>query len=201
MKDFDWSRNWSCSLSESAAIWEPIAYRTLQSWTSGQTLKIKASGARHRYGLLSQLQFGLASRLLKTGLPKRGIQVFLDKLLDPDFFTAGPAYSLAEKMAGRFIFYEDPEDADHVVALFFKDEEKFWLAVKLLTEQTPPHFVTIDLGDVWREVLDRIMAWNQRREYDTRKHGEQIKKALLEIRELNLEQGLPVNAPTISRKN
>ncbi|MCU1302368.1 MAG: hypothetical protein JWQ87_2652 [Candidatus Sulfotelmatobacter sp.] len=194
MEDTKHFANWSCSLSESAALWERVPFRTLQSWTSGQTLRIKPSRGRGKYGVLSQIQFGLASVLLKAGLPSKGVQVFLDNFAASSFLPN----SFAERMKGRFIVCEDPNDHEHVIVHFFKEDGgKFWLAVKLLIEQTPLRFATIHLDSMLCEVLGRITAWNDRREYVSQGSGEQIKKALREISEFNLEHGLPANTPSL----
>ena len=178
---------WYCSLAECAAVLEPISLRTLQSWASGQTLRIKPSRGRGRYGLWSLLQFSIAALLLKTGLPAKGIQVFIDRFADADFLPE----TFAQKMKGRFIVSESPSDREHVDLYFFSDEEKFWVAVKTLADQTPLRFTTLHLDTILHEVLSRIAAWQQRREYVAQSHGDGIAKALNSLREFNLEHGLP----------
>jgi hypothetical protein len=184
-------RHWT--LSESAAIWEPISQRALQSWVSGQTLRIRPSCGPRRFGLLSQFKFGIAIRLLKAKLPTKAIQTFLDYFADADFI---PTVNFAEKMQGRFILTEDPTSPDHLRMFFYpeQDAERFWIAIKVLTE-SPIRFITIRPDDVLREVQGRIAAWSERREYSAQTASEKAKAALDAIREANLSEGLPANAP------
>ena len=78
-------RHWT--LSESAAIWDFISQRALQSWVSGQTLRIRPSCGPRRFGLLSQFKFGIAIRLLKAKLPTKAIQTFLDYSADARLYS------------------------------------------------------------------------------------------------------------------
>ena len=190
LKEFK-DQHWT--LSESAAIWEPISHRALQSWVSGQTLKIRPSCGPRRFGLLSQFKFGIAIRLLRAKLPTKAIQIFLDHLADADFI---PPVNFGEKMQGRFILTEDPTGPDHLRIFFYaeQDSEGFWIAIKVLTE-SPIRFTTIKLDEVLREALDRIAAWNERREYSAQTAGEKAKGALDAVRDANLSEGLPENAP------
>jgi hypothetical protein len=191
------------SLLESGAIWEgKITFRTLQSWVTGQTLRIKPSRGRGKrrggkYGLMSQLKFGAAAHLLKTGLPTVGVQTFLDRFADSDFLPQ----TFAEKMSGRFLLCEDPSNRADLQIWFFQDEEKFWTAVQILIDKTPLRFATMHFGSILTEVVSRIKAWDERRQYVAKSAGGEYAKALATIRESNLADGLPVNtapAETVS---
>jgi hypothetical protein len=183
------------SLAEVAAILDgKIPFRTLQSYVSGQTLRVKPSYGRGRrrcekYGLLPITKFVAGSHSLKAGLPSQGIQTFLDRFADSDFLPQ----TFAEKMSGRFLLCEDPSDRDHLQIWFFKDEEKFWSAVQILADKTPLRFVTIHFGSILAEVISRIQAWDERRQYVVKSVGDEYAKALATIRESNLADGLPVN--------
>ncbi len=187
-------------LSEIAAILddsrEPITFRTLQSWVTGQVLRIKPSlvvpgQKRKRYGIASLLNFIIAKRLLQvSGLPAPAVQSFIDRYGDEEFMKG---FGYTEKMEGYFLVIQDgPKDAKF---LFFKDEEKFFSAVRIfISAPNAPKWTTLRLHDLLDEALERLDCWSRRVEYRPVTAGDQARKALNAIRDANLAKDMPANA-------
>lgn len=172
---------WEGSLVKCAAVLD-CSLRLLQSRVSGQTCRIRPSGSRKHYGIFNLVQFVIADRLFKAGLPGRGIQCFLDRFAEPDFIAG----SFTDKMRGYFIISECPTDDEAVDIYFFSDELQFWTAVKILTEQSPLRFVLLHLDSIVDEVFYRLNAWQQRKEYVARGREDMLTDTLKSIREVHL---------------
>jgi hypothetical protein len=188
------------ALSEIAAILHdskrPTTFRTLQSWTTGQVLRIQPSLSipgqrRRRYGLANLLEFVIAKRLLQiAGMPGPIVQHFLSNY-GKESFVGGASF--AEKMKGYFILAQTgPEEGE---VFFFPDQAKFYLACKALIG-VDFKWTTINLDAVLNEALERLDCWNHRVEYKKETAGEQVKRALNAVRNLNLSKGRPANSVT-----
>jgi hypothetical protein len=103
-------------------------------------------------------------------------------------------------MAGKFLVVEDPTEQDHLKILWFRDEAKFWEAVKILTE-TQLRFALIHLDSLLKEVLSRIEAWDKRRAYTVKTTGDEVERALTKIRDSNLVDEVPANAARADASN
>jgi hypothetical protein len=172
---------WEGSLVEVAAVLDG-SLRTYNSRVSGQTCRIRPTGGRRRYGVFNLLQFVIADRLFKAGLPRKGIQCFLDNFAEADFIAG---HSFTDRMRGFFIISENPADDENVDIYFFHDELAFWAAVKVLTE-SPLRFVLLHLDSIVSEVFGRLSAWQQRKEYVAHGREDMLTDALKEIREVYL---------------
>lgn len=186
-------------LTEIAAILhdpkQPVTLRTLQSWVTGQVLRIQPSVTvpgqkRKRYGMASLINFLVAKHLLNCGVHTRVVQTFIDHYHEPDFLPCVPSF--AERINGYFIFIQDGEKDAKIY--FYKDEDAFLAAVRIFMAEggNVPKWTTLHLSGLIKEALERIDCWNRRVEYQT--PGERIIKAFDDIRNFNLAHGLPVNA-------
>jgi len=176
-------------LSEIAAILddarEPTTFRSLQSWVTGQVLRIKPSlvvpgQKRKRYGLSNLLDFLIAKQLLHVaGFPAHAVQVFIDHFRERDFLNN---VTFPDKMDGYFILLQDgPKDAK---SLFFNDEQRFYTGVLILARASNiPKWTTLHLRGLFLEALARLDCWNRRVEYRPITAGEYVKKALSAVRE------------------
>jgi hypothetical protein len=186
-------------LTEIAAILhdpkQPVTLRTLQSWVTGQVLRIEPSVTvpgqkRKRYGMASLINFLIAKQLLHCGFHTRVVQMFIDHYQDADFLTGVPSFK--DKVEGYFIFIQDGEKDAKIY--FYADENAFLTALRVLFAEggSVPKWTSLHLGGLLKEAMERIDCWNRRVEYRT--PGERIIKAFDDIRHFNLSHGLPVNA-------
>jgi hypothetical protein len=182
-------------LSEIAAILDdsekPIKFRTLQSWTTGQVLRIKPSLSvpgqrRKRYGLSSLLDFLIAKRLLQiAGLPAKAVQNFIDHYGRPDFLEG---QDFKTKMEGRFILIQDGDKDAQILFFSAEKEERFFAAVQVLASaDNALKWTTLSVRSLLDEALERLDCWNRRVEYKPVTIRDEVRNALNEFfRESNL---------------
>jgi hypothetical protein len=145
---------------------EPLSLRGLQSWATGQYLRVEPSlrveGHRNSaWGIGDVMKFCMCKKLIRgfgsTSLPAAGINSFLTCWQGDDFFKG---IGFAEKMTGTVLLVPDADTPAELTAYFFpaEKESRYTAAVKILALEGKS-FCTLRMADVACEVLARLNAW------------------------------------------
>jgi hypothetical protein len=167
----------SWSLSELAAIMEPISFRTITSWISGQTLKIRprvwtpeelrAMGCttvvekpakirkRAKYGFPNLWQCVIAKTLFNSGVSRDIAQHLLDVV------AGGTADRQTTLQFGYFLILTAAEPQE---GYFFPDRGSLIQAITANPARLPQCAI-FDAGAAFKEAMDRLEAWESRSPY------------------------------------